>query len=575
MTRRTLRIVSVLCLVGLLALPITAQTPAPIHAQVDRTSLSTDDVLMLSVTIDATNGTFPQFTLPPLEGFMVVGTSTASQTSIINGVTSANVVYSYRLQPLEAGDWTIPALSLNVGGQSYSTQPIQISVSQGTGVSTLDPTPAPGSTNDSSLLVEAAVDNPTPYVGEQVRYTFRFYRAITSLASPNYEPPDFAGFWANDETEQNEYMARAANGQTYRVIELSTILFPTIAGEITIEPATLDIPGSFFSRGTVLQSDPVTLDVQPLPTDAPADFTGAVGNYQISTTVDSDNATVGEPISLQVSISGEGNIETLPEPIWPESDQWRVFDSNTSSQVNVQNGLMTGTRTYERLMIPTQAGQLTIPELSYSYFDPATARYQTVSTADTVIAVAPGTGHTTTYTVDDNMQTVSSALTDISGLKPVPDILVSSPALLIKQPLYVLLLVVPLSVLMGDFFITLRQHHLDRNADRIRYSRAYKKARRALKRARRTRTDHDLAARRILIQYLEDKTQESVNGMTNQAIAQLLSLNGLSDDLVQRTLACLEETEYSRFGQVQVENGTKALHVTHSIIADIDKEFNQ
>ena len=159
-----------------------AQGQNPIHAEVDRTSLSTGETLLLTITASSTsilNAPRPQ--MPALAGFNVVGTSTSSQISIINGSMASQVVYHYQLQPYETGELVIQPVTLSVDGQTYSTQPIAVQVSQGNGAAAPASPPsnaAPPVTSEElsgqDYFVEAVVDNPAPYVGEQVTYTFRF-----------------------------------------------------------------------------------------------------------------------------------------------------------------------------------------------------------------------------------------------------------------------------------------------------------------------------------------------------------------------------------------------------------------
>ena len=111
-----------------------AQGSGPIHAEVDRTSLSTDETLLLTVTVSSSSllgSSRPN--LPSFQGFNIASTSSSSQISIINGDMSSQEIYRYVLQPYESGDLVIEPISVNLSGQTYSTEPITVHVSQGTG----------------------------------------------------------------------------------------------------------------------------------------------------------------------------------------------------------------------------------------------------------------------------------------------------------------------------------------------------------------------------------------------------------------------------------------------------------
>ena len=233
-----------------------------------------------------------------------------------------------------------------MNGQTFSTEPIVVHVVQGTGAPgtgapasgqpvqpqsqssppPVQPAPPAAELRGQDLFVEAEVDNPRPYVGEQVVYTFRFYRAVNLAGQPQYEAPSFQGFWSEHETEQSDYRVQAA-GRVYQVTEVRTILFPSVVGPVTVEPASLTMPGSLFRRGSTLQTQPIALDVQPLPPTAPEGFNGAVGQFTLTGTVDATESKVNEPLTWQVTLSGRGNLNAMPDPVWPEMPGWREFES--------------------------------------------------------------------------------------------------------------------------------------------------------------------------------------------------------------------------------------------------------
>jgi hypothetical protein len=334
--------VTVIVLLLLSVTPGYAQGNGVISASVDRTSLSTDETLTLAVTINADVSNPPNPSLPSLEGFTIVGSGSSSQISIVNGAVSTQLIYSYRLQPYAPGDLVIDPIGVTLNGQTFTTEPITVQVTQGTGTPPSAPpsnATAPTSTEfrGQRYFVEAEVDNPTPFIGEQVNYIFRFYEAFDAFGQPQYEAPTFTGFWTENQTDQSQYQVQAG-GQIYNVTELRTVLFPSLMGPVTIEPARLIIPGGFFSSGAELQTQPVAVDVKPLPADAPASFNGAVGQFTLSGTVDTTQTRVNEPITWRVTLTGRGNLSALPDPVWPEMPEWRSFESQATTNTQFQNG---------------------------------------------------------------------------------------------------------------------------------------------------------------------------------------------------------------------------------------------
>jgi hypothetical protein len=583
----------------LAVIPGPAQGQSPLTATVDRTALSTDDTVVLTVTVDAEGANIASPTLPDLPSFNIVGSSQSSQISIVNGSVSTQIIFSYRLQPLETGQLVIDPIEMSLNGQTYRTEPISVQVTQGTGAPSQAPPssgvrpglpslPGLGNLFDrdpfsdnlaGDAFVEAEVDKQTPYVGEQVIYTFRFlHSSFGLLDQPTYEPPAFTGFWSEEQPDRSQYQTQR-NGQTYSVTELRTVLFPSKTGTLTIDPAQLMIPGGFFSAGSTLQTDPLTVEVKPLPPDAPADFKGAVGQYTLEATVDPTQSKVNEPVTWQVVLSGQGNLNVLPDPDWPEVPNWRSFDSQATVETKFENGLMQGRRVYEPLLVPQAAGDFTLPALTYTYFNPATEKYETTSSQPIPVSIAPGAEveaqPPAPVPANNQKATEVPAPTDIHPLKDVPVRLNLAQAPVTGSSFYWLAWAVPVAGLVANFVWKRRQQFWTDHPDRVRSSQARKKARAALAAAQKQRHDLYDTAGQVLLTYLSDKLNQPVVGLTRQALAALLLDQGLQPDLIERVNGCLAETESGRFAPEANDPGhaEKLVNTVDHLIGDLEKAF--
>lgn len=529
-----------------------AQGRQPIVAEVDRAQLSTDQVLNLSVTVSAPSMSVPRPAIPALQGFNVVGSSSSTSISLVNGAVSSQVVYSYRLQPYETGELVIGPINVTLGGQAFSTQPITVQVSQGTGApaSSIPPSRQQAVTstefNGQDLFVEAQVDHSAPYVGQQVVYTFRLYQAVNFFGQPQYEAPSFTGFWSEATEDQDTYRVQAA-GRIYQVTELRTVLYPTLVGPVTIDPARLTTPGSLLRSGTTLQTGLVELDVQPLPPTAPAGFDGAVGQYTLTGAVDSREGAVNEPLTWRVTLNGWGNITAAPDPTWPEMRGWRSFESEATVNTQVTDGQAGGSRFYERLLVPSVDGPFTIPALEYVYFDPIGGEYRVATTEPIEVSIAPGaTGMASIPPTGVDKQAVEQVASDIRHLKPVPDHLDVAEQPVTEQGLYWIAWGFPIMGAAGYFVWQRRQRYLEDNQGVARSSRARKRAKKALAQARKTGDVYDVAGQ-ILTTYLADKLNRPVAGLTHQALAELLAGQGVGAELIERVELCLVSSELGRF----------------------------
>jgi hypothetical protein len=543
-----------------------AQGQETIIAQVDRMALSTDEMLTLTVTVNATALNAPAPSLPNLQGFNIVGSSTSSQISMINGAVSSRLSYVYRLQPYDVGDLVIEPVQVTLNGQSFQTEPIIVQVTKGTGAPAAaqpaqprsQPAPPPGQPappaaelRGQDLFIEAEVDNPQPYVGEQVTYTFRFYRAVNLWGQPEYAAPAFKGFWSEHETEQYDYRVQAS-GRIYQVTEVRTILFPSIVGPVTIEPARLTISGNLFRSGKSFQTQPVVLDVQPLPPTAPEGFGGAVGQFTLTGKVDAAQGKVNDPLTWEVTLSGRGNLNAVPDPVWPEMPGWRDFQTEATVHSEVHDGGVVGSRVYERLLVPSAAGEFSIPALGYTYFDPVAGAYQTISTEPVPVTIVPGDGQPATTVPAPSLgstekEAVEQTATDIRHLKPVPSDLSSSGQPVTQSGLYWAAWAFPVFGALGYWVWQRRQRYWENNLGLARSSKARRKAKRALVQARRQKQGAYNAAGQILTTYLADKLDRPVAGLTHQALADIMVTEGVSSDLIERIEVILVSSELGRF----------------------------
>jgi hypothetical protein len=588
MTRKIIYSIIAIILLFLAAAPTYAQGQSPITATVDRTALSTGETLNLMVTVTTDLTTMPQPLIPSLAGFNILGTSTSSQINIINGAINSQVIYNYQLQPTQTGDLVINPISLTINGQNYTTPPITIQVSQGSGAPAPQPAPstrqaAPTSTgfNGQDVFVEAEVSHPNPYLGEQVTYTFRLYQIadiFSMFDQPYFELPAFTGFWSEGQPAQNQYRVQAG-GAIYNVTEVSTLLFPSKVGQLTIEPAQISVPGGFFSSSQQLQTEPISMEVKPLPANAPVTFNGAVGQFSLSSTVDTTETKVNEPITWQINLNGYGNLKAIPEPAWPEMPDWRSYDSQTSINSDNQKGQMGGYTVYERLLVPLKEGQYTLPALEYSYFDPTTGQYQTLTTEPIPVTVAPGDGVVSQSPVSlppaqtNFTETAASVTTDIHHLKPVPAELSFAERPVTESPLYWLAWSIPLVGLVGHFAWQRREQYWQHHRSLARSSQAGKRARKTLAQARQSRQDIYSIASQALTDYLADKFDQPVAGLTQSALTELLAKYGLPANLIARVMDCLTAVELGRYapGADQPAHAENLLQELDELIRDLEK----
>ncbi|MEC7262650.1 MAG: BatD family protein, partial [Bacteroidota bacterium] len=347
------------------------------------------------------------FTPPAFENFKVVmGPSQSISSSWINGKRSFSKTYTYILLPTARGNFTIQQATIEIAGETYKTTPktveVTAAVDRPNGEKTAD------DVADESLHLVAEVSKENPYLNEAVTVVYKLY-VSPDISVTNYRPldnPTYNNFWSQDipvtkHTAQNG----TYEGKPFRYVVLKrVVLYPQKSGELDIEPLSLeiyvDVPTNrrdFFGGRIYTQTSKTvsagnrTINVKPLPEEGkPADFSGAVGDFEFSVTTSKDELNASESLQAKVEISGKGNLKLfqLPKPELPSSLE--VYDPEHEEDVNTNSTGMEGKVTDNYTIVPSFRGKYPIPSIPFSYFNPATGKYVTLQSDEINIEVLEG-----------------------------------------------------------------------------------------------------------------------------------------------------------------------------------------
>lgn len=243
----------------------------------------------------------------------------------------------------------------------------------------------------SDYIIEAYVTNDFPYVGEQIRYVVSYY-TYTQSEDVLTELPEFTGFWLTDVYEAIDGRIETVGDRQYIVKDIFAEISPLEEGQVTIAPSSLDILETVFRPEYTLETEALTLNVQPLPEGAPETFRGAVGAFNARIEVDPLQVTLGEPVTLTMTIDGTGNLEQLSAPRLPDSENWRAYSNPSRYVVSSIGGLRFGQKVFEWLLIPKQAGTQVFPPITFTYFDPQLKEYVSTDVDSFSVSVLPGEG---------------------------------------------------------------------------------------------------------------------------------------------------------------------------------------
>ncbi|HEX7400628.1 MAG TPA: BatD family protein, partial [candidate division Zixibacteria bacterium] len=421
---------------------------------------------------------------------------------------------------------------------------------------------------------ETVVDKKKVYVDEQGTLTLRFYQGVRLFNNPEYTPPSLTGFWAEDLPPKKQY-SQVINGRQYYVQELKTAIFPTSTGKLTIGPAELkctveDVnrfmnrdPFAMFDRDlfslfrqgkpVVLKSKPIEIEVLPLPEmGKPADFSGTVGNYKLDVRADKNQVEVGQPVTIKTKISGIGNIKSVGEPAMADLPDFRSYSSGSSENVSKDNYQVQGVKTYEQVLIPKKAGKYTIPPIGFTFFDPRTKNYQTLKSEPMLLGVLPPSQASPTEIAQFSKQEIGKSVKDIRYIKLATGTLENQGGHLYKNPLFLLLQLVPLFAFALSWRYRKEKERQNSDIGYARQRRAHKLAKKRLDRAKKlinagNSQDFYCEVSRALLQYLGDKLNLSSHGLTKDRIASELAVKGVKEEDINQLLKLLDSCDFARF----------------------------
>ncbi|HEY2953695.1 MAG TPA: BatD family protein [Candidatus Eisenbacteria bacterium] len=406
-----------ICVAATLAILIaSAGAPRPaaadgvVRSEVDARRIGIDDQLQLTITVEASD--LPdQVAPPPLTNLRVVGgPGVSTQMSWVNGRASQLRSWTYVLQPTAVGNAEVGIVAVQLRTGETSAPAIPIEVVAGSvkpaepqrGSSPFDEDPFGSFFGrrrgpEPKLFVEAQPSRTSLYVGEPLLLTYYLYTQASVSGLQLAQAPQYAGFWAEDLTPPGRSNGEPATveGVSYRRFPvMRKLLFPTKAGRLTIPPATLSIgvaSQSPFDNGAAVQrsTKPVTVEVKPVPEEPGS--SGAVGRFKATASLDRPSLAFGEAATLRFKVEGSGNLKWVdrgPELTVPGA---RVYPPQVKSDLQAEPTGITGSRTWEYVVVPQTAGTLEIPRLEFEYFDPAAGRVARSATAPLTLRVEGGT----------------------------------------------------------------------------------------------------------------------------------------------------------------------------------------
>ena len=372
------------------------------------------------------NGRMSDFKWPGSEHFTVLWgpqSGSMSSTSIVNGkrTSTHQETYTYIVQALSEGVFTIPAATATVGKESCSSGDFQIEVVRGenrpksdadassdAAAAKSDEQASSAAVTGEDIFLRLTVNKTHVVKGEPLVATLKLYTRVDVTGFEEVRFPTFNGFWSKEteSAQQVQFERENVGGTIYQAAVLRRyMLIPQRTGTVAIDPAEMvcqirvQTPGgprsffdSFFDSYQTLRkrlrSDAVQIHVKALPEGAPASFAGGVGDFRMNVSLSRPSLKAHEAASLVVTISGRGNLSMLEAPRIGFPPDFEVYDLKSSETIAADG--TSGSKTFEFPFIPRSHGDFTIPAVSYSYYDISKGRYVTLTSNEISLQVARG-----------------------------------------------------------------------------------------------------------------------------------------------------------------------------------------
>ena len=545
------------------------------------------DQFRLSYTV--TTQKVKDFRAPSIKGFDVLmgpSRSEQSSTQIVNGSVSStsSITFTYILMANTAGEFTVPGASIVAEGNQMISNSVKIKVlpqdqnhnssrRNNDNSSSIQPS-SNASVSNQDLFITATASKTNVYEQEAFVLTYKIYTRESNLQLNNAKLPDFKGFHSQEieMTTNARWTPEHYKGRNYyTTVYRQFVLFPQQSGKLFIEPAqfqmTVNKPvqsadpfDAFFNGGNnvieikkPITTPKIAINVNPLPAGKPTNFLGGVGEFNISSSINSKELKTNDAITIKLVISGTGNLKLISNPEIKFPDDFEVYDPKVDNQVRLTKEGLTGNKVIEYLAIPRHAGTYKIPGVSFSYFDIRSKSYKTLNAEDYVINVEKGAGNAdqviANFTNKEDLKVLGE---DIRYIKQNEVTFQPKGSFFYGSMSYWLFYIIPALAFILFFIIYRKQAAENANVAKMRTKKANKVAIKRMKLAGKLLSENKKDAfydevLKALWGYISDKLNIPVSRLSKDNIEEKLRNHGVSEELIKEFLNALNDCEFARF----------------------------
>jgi len=574
----------------LLSISLVAQE-ATLKAKVSKNKLGVNQRLRIEFSIDKQGG--DNFSPPKFTNFRVVGGPSQSVSqSWINGKVTFSQSYTYIIQPKRKGAFSIASASIKIGGKFIKSEPVKVIV--------LDPVEIPKNPNDPNYVAQqnihlvAEISKANPYVGEGIYVEYRLYVSenVSVYDTSISEAPKYNGFW-NQDIKVNGFPVKMGkyNGENYRYIVLQkALLIPTKTGKLSIDPMRMDIVigvpsgrADFFGNAITknirreFASTKKIIRPKSLPLEGkPANFAGAVGDFNFSVALSKDILKANETSQVQVKISGKGNLKLFELPTVETPAELEMYQPERKERVRVNASGLSGAVTDTYTVVPLYKGKYKIPSISFSYFNPKEKKYKTIATEDFFVDVQEGKELITLDTSSVRKQEVISTGKNFRYIATKTNFITAKKIDFFKSNLFYVLFLLPLIAIPIGVFIGKKNEERSNDILGNKTRKAEKLAKKYLSKAQKQLGKKEAfyeALERALHNYLKAKLGVETAEISKERITEILKGKNVEATAIHQFIEVLKNSDFARYTPFTATEMKEEFERAKAVIVQLDKQL--
>lgn len=590
-----------------------AQSPAFI-AQVSKNRVAVGEIFTVAFTL---NGSGSNLIYPNFKGFDIYSGPNQSQSiSMVNGTVSQSTTLSLYILAKTEGKFTIGSASVMSGNQKLETKPIVIEVVKGNAQPQQQQNPSQqpqatgkeinqnaDETSSEDVFVRSFINKSKCYKGEQIHLSHKIYSRYQIIDfGPKFLAKSFDGFWNQVDINKTGFIANseAINGINYYVVEIyNSYLFAQKVGNLLIDPIEVEcvirrqskrqprnIFEQFFGTGgyedvvVKMKCKPLKVDVIDLPIEKkPIDFNGAVGNYSYKVSISKNEVKENDAFNLKFTISGTGNIKLVELLKLNLPESFETYEPKINESIKTTGGV-SGSKTYDYLIIPREKGEFVLNNLGFSYFDAAKKKYVSIPSPEISLKVLQGDG-TSAQIISSKKKDVKETENDLRYIKTGDLNLKHIDAEFFSSFKHYILLIIPFLLFITGLLVMKQHIKANSNIKLVKERKAAKLAKKQLAIAEKYLKTQNKnmffdEVLNALNNYIGDKFAMSIVDFSKEKISEMLLSRHVKQETTNQVIETLNTCEYAKYAPSAVTGDlNKVYNDTLNLISKIEEQIKK